>query len=95
MARAYIVEGTTGEYDDHQDWEVAVFTNKKRAERFCAKANDWLRARGLHTDEAYISDYRLEQARASKSPFDPHLHVDYTGASYDVLSAPLNPELPR
>jgi hypothetical protein len=95
MTRAFIVEGRTGEWDDYQDWPVAIFTDRGRAARFAKRANDWLREHGLHADNAHISHYRERREAAGASPYDPQLRVDYTGARYCTVSVPLNPELPR
>lgn len=95
MARAYIVEGTTGEHSDHRTWPVAVFTSRSRAVTFMVKANQWLKDNGLH-DEFYSTYSHSHRQRVAKtSPFDPNLDVDYTNSSYSIVPTRLNPELPR
>jgi hypothetical protein len=92
MSRAYIVEGTTGEYSDYSDWPVAVFTSRGRALRFTARANAWLKEHELHRDSCTMPFSGRQDA--PRPVFDPQLRVDYTGADYHCLSVTLDPELP-
>jgi hypothetical protein len=95
MARAYIVEGSTGEHADHSDWPVAVFSTRHRATRFAKGANDWLKTHGLHCDLGYIAGYNERKNAAPTCPFDSNLAVDYTGSQYTVTPCRLDPEFPR
>ena len=82
---AYIVSGETGEYEDHREWAVAVFTDKAVAE-------------GLKTlliEQASVLRYmdytERRKAISSWNGFDKSIQYDQ-GVFYYVEEAPLNPE---
>lgn len=72
MDKIYIVSGTTGEYSDRSDWEVAAYYDKDQADLHAAKANE-------HAYKARDYGAKME------NPFDPNMEGDpFTGTKYAV-----------
>lgn len=79
----YLVSGETGEYSDRAEWPVAVFTDKDKANIF----------RNLCAEVVKGSEELDDDARGElKSPYDPRLRVDYTGAGYHMQEVPFDPK---
>lgn len=77
----YVVWGTTGEYSDRSEWQVAAYTNKGQAEAHAAKLNELV---------APIKDtYWSGEGRRFKTEYDPKFSMDYTGTKYGVVELPL------
>ena len=78
----YIVQGSTGEYEDFKEWIAGVFITEEEAKRFqlvCQKD----------------ADYMLEEVTGEKGTFqrhcyeeykghDPEFQIDYTGTLYNI-----------
>lgn len=90
MPRIFVVHGQTGEYDDHRTWQVAAFTSKRRAQTWARRANAWAKRHGLHNEHVAYNN----RDKAADNPYDPGARCDYTGMSYYVVPARLNPALP-
>lgn len=89
--KVYVVMGGTGEYSDRREWPVAAYLDKAMADAHEDAAVRWARAHGLGFD----ADLGWEERRdRPPSPFDPGMHVDYTGTDYHVLEVPLRDALP-
>jgi len=76
--KLYVVMGSTGEYSDHSEWLVYAFENEDDAkwwvERATEKANEWKNVRNSrHMDPP-----------GGWNPYDPHMHMDYTGTNYYI-----------
>lgn len=84
MAKVYVVEGTTGEYEDRNDWFVKAFLNEEKASGF---------ARACNEAYAYLVSTRPEGSLRwddeRKHPLDPYFMEDYTGTSYTYLTIDL------
>jgi len=80
--KIWIVEGTTGEYSDRDDWVVCAYTSQEKAENHASKA--MRRAKEIQKD-------RLTRYSAPKSSneFDPKMRMDYTGTEYYVIECEL------
>ena len=83
----YLVEGSTGEYEDSQDWVVCAYLEKSLAEE--------------HVRLAQERANELEKARGSKyeslkgtNKYDLDMAMDYTGTSYGVVESTLEDQLP-
>ncbi len=84
MRTIYVVEGSTGEYSDRNEWPVAAFTDEalamemvKRCEKFAPK-----------------DDLSYQARRAAKNPYDPNMKVDYTGTSYSYYEVTVLDAIP-
>jgi len=87
--KVYIVQGETGEYDDAQNWYVAVYLDKKAADHACRELNDWC-VRNRVGDDCHERD-SLSYAERQKlqCPFDPNWRASAYGMSYAVVEVPL------
>ena len=79
--KIYIVNGTTGEYSDRNDWVVCAYKDKALAD---AHVHDAM----LRAKEIEKSDYRHDNDR-NKNEFDPNMRIDYTGTEYYVVETEL------
>ncbi len=70
--KAWVVIGSTGEYEDFHEWNVVVYTNKAVAEKHMKLANKEAK------NPKYVKD------DMQKNPYDEQFHMDYTGTSYDI-----------
>jgi len=73
--RIYVVQGSTGQYDDHCEWLVKAFKSKDKAKEFVAQANE--HAENLKSNRE--SEYSFSD---EAHPMDPNYITDYTGSSY-------------
>jgi hypothetical protein len=71
----FVVVGSTGEYSDHMEWNIAAYITKEEAEQHRDLANEF--AKGKEK-----LDWR-EQEKL-KNPYDPDMKIDYTGTRYYV-----------
>lgn len=76
----YVVYGSTGEYSDHTEWTIAVYTTEEQAKDHAARATKWVK----ENIDYYDSDYD----KSKTNPYDPSCRVGYTGTEYDVLKVP-------
>lgn len=79
----YVVHGTTGEYSDRSEWQVAVYTNREQADWHAAKLNE------LVAKFARDGDATYEERDAFRTEYDPRCNIDYTGVRYGVVALPL------
>lgn len=85
--KVYIVEGQTGEYDDHCHWIASVCGSKRTAEARCRKLNAATgKDRGRNTYRAG-GDARKAWAERMKEAGDLSPHLDYTGTTYEVADS--------
>jgi hypothetical protein len=75
MKKIYLVIGSTGEYDDYDEWVVKAFRRKKLALALANKAK-------ARANELYPVG-RLSY-RTSENKFDPACRMARNGASYVV-----------
>jgi len=80
----YTIVGETGEYSDHQDWDVGAFMSKEAAYAICQKLNDWCKEKGVDSKGKGRNWSFLE-----KPIDDPNFQLDYTGTKYCVVELPL------
>ena len=92
----YLVQGVAGSYDGHSEWQIAVYIDEKDAAEHVAKATEafeklWDEASGEVPDDSYgygidfnkysnLSNKLLTGETAN--PWDPYMHVDFTGTKY-------------
>lgn len=91
----YVVQGETGEYDDHSEWSVGFYPTRAEADKACAVLNDMCKqlevilvaAGSNHVAGAAL----IEQCRK----LDRYFQRDYTGTEYSVYEleqlAPFEP----
>lgn len=94
--KAYVVLGHTGEYSDYYTWMVASYTDRYRALQHRDLANDWTKQfGGKHWGGSWAHDAEEEyrKRRSEKGgPYDPDLHMDYTGSWYTISVIDHDPE---
>lgn len=87
--KVWIVEGSTGEYEDRQQWIVKAFASEEQAEALQARLNqarlnNILKENQLHYyNVTERDDYRIPNELLD---LDQNAEVDYTGASYSLYS---------
>lgn len=84
--KIYIVEGTTGEYSDRSEWPVAAYADESLAQQHAEAAKRWYEEHDCferHYDEIF------------QNPFDPFMHINYTGTDWTVYEVELRTELPE
>lgn len=93
MRTLYIVQGSTGEYSDFQDWMVCGYFDHAKA---TARRNDLERiARELQLYESRTGystgrDYALRvEALKKLQQHDEHAECDYTGITYFITECPV------
>ena len=84
MRKIYVVSGSTGEYSDRREWNVAAYFSEARAARRVVELDRvakeiYQRTRGPAPDlDAWSDEYK--QAIATSG--DPDMQIDYTGTNY-------------
>ena len=89
MKKIYIVEGTTGEYEDREEWSVVAFKTKAKAKKHVKKANDWLLEKGFHRSQEQGPDRYSQIGKNLENPYDPRMYYDYTGVEYNFYALDL------
>jgi hypothetical protein len=82
----YVVEGSTGEYSDHNEWLVAAFLEESDAKEYvllCTQA------------VPDIEDMNDDQREQAKNPYDPRMQIDYTGVRYRYSTVVLHNKVPE
>jgi hypothetical protein len=75
--KIYIVNGTTGEYSDRDDWVVCAYTSLDKAEEHASNA--------MHrAKEIQHSHRQYYRPQPGENEFDIHMQMDYTGTEYYV-----------
>lgn len=82
----YLVQGSTGEYSDHTEWNVAAYTDPEQAERHRDLAQKWSKC---DPDEETRLSWDERDEITKNAPYDPNLYITYTGVRYYVDKVPL------
>jgi hypothetical protein len=85
----YIVEGSTGEYSDHQEWPVVAYEEEIDAKLHVAAAEEWARVNSVSTQSDTLLDYH--ERSDLKNPYDEGMRIDYTGVRYHYYSVEVLP----
>jgi len=85
MNTIYIVEGTTGEYDDRSEWPVHSFANEDKACQLAERLNAWCKEKGCEPDGPNASNSFQNDQRPEE---DPGFLCYYTGTRYYVYPVP-------
>ncbi len=80
--RVYLVVGSTGEYSDHTQWNVAAYTDKEQADLHAAAANEAVKG-------AEDMDWEERQLLKEQATLDAVMSISYTGTEYSVEEVPL------
>lgn len=81
--KIYLVEGSTGEYSDAQDWIVCAYRSKEKAEEHASKATQ-------RSKELQNENWRYQNMDArGVNEFDSNFQMDYTGTDYYVIETEL------
>ena len=83
MEAVYILEGSTGEYSDRTEWQVAAYESEQDAIAKATELNTL--ARVVFADGEY---YNLPQTHAI-CKLDPEFYMTYTGTDYTVYPVKL------
>jgi len=91
MSKAYVVMGTTGEWDDFREWPVKAFAHEGKAHLHALRASQ--RARELQLKNDDLDDDFLFCMDGNTSPettneYDPEMALTYTGTKYFVVELP-------
>lgn len=81
--KVWIVEGSTGEYEDRREWIVKAFVSKEHAMSLRTKLESVLKEEELHRENMGLN---YDDIPDKLLQLDPHASVDYTGASYSLYS---------
>lgn len=95
MSKIWIVNGTSGDYDDRYDWPVGAFLEEKKAYEWCKSANELLKTFKLHMNE--FCGLKQEERQYFEQEFkkmDPSINLSYTGVEYYISFVDLNPPMP-
>ena len=74
--KIWVVEGTTGEYSDRNDWSVCAYMDQQKAEDHARFA--MLRAMEIQKSKKN----RYDSVDLTQNEFDPKMQMDYNGTSY-------------
>jgi hypothetical protein len=78
----YIVHFETGEWDDHSEHIVGVFSSKEKADIYVSEKRKMLDELGVHADG---NNSRSIEHNYRYSLLESHdLRIDYTGAWYSI-----------
>jgi hypothetical protein len=89
---AYLVSGSTGEYEMHHSWPVAVVSTQAEAEALQKAAQAVADQVFLDADSSYLD---LADFTHQLNPFDPNMHfIDTLGVHYSVTQVPSLTDLP-
>lgn len=88
MRKVYIIVGTTGEYSDHTQWNVATYIDKDQAQIHLERLNEQIKSLKLDREsnnrpKRSYSDRKQERTKIERT-LDPNITVDYTGVSYGI-----------
>lgn len=81
--KVWIVEGSTGEYEDRCEWIVKGFVSKEHAMSLRTKLESVLKEEELHRENMGLN---YDDIPDKLLQLDPDASVDYTGASYSLYS---------
>ena len=82
----YLVQGSTGEYSDHMEWNVAAYFDKEQAERHRDLAQLYSNCTPGEDTNMYWEE---REKLIETSLYDPKLYITYTGVRYYVDVVPL------
>ena len=94
---AYVLYGTTGEYEDKFTWRVCAYLDKDKAHARLDLLNQVLIRNGVYSGDGFL-DLEYWQSNESENAMDemkiitdgdPELRVDYTGSRYCIEEIPL------
>ena len=84
MKVVYLISGETGEYSDREEWPVAVFTKKEKAEEWKLLCEGAVKG---------SEDWNYTKRNEASSPYDSALQVDSTGTYYSLIEVLFNPAI--
>jgi hypothetical protein len=79
MKKVWVVEGSTGEYSDHQEWPVAFYKTEKEAQK-CVE---------FLTEMSGVARTLGKKEKEFMSQFDTSYDRDYIGTNYWCFEVPL------
>lgn len=82
----YLVEGNTGEYEDHRDWLVKAFFSEVKAQKLVIDAQ-------TRANEIFQNRKSISNESDGINEFDPNFMLDYTGTYYKYYSIEVDEEL--
>jgi hypothetical protein len=84
IMKIYVVEGSCGEYSDHNEWPVHAYTDESIAQTKVKELTEWANEIQLKYDESwdwyeYVSSLSEEEKNKLS---DPDFRWDYSGFNY-------------
>ncbi len=73
----YVVEGSTGEYEDYSEWILCAYYDEALAKEHARPAIEAYRTRADRNGA-----FGIVTRQVASNPYDPDMHVDYTGVEY-------------
>lgn len=81
MTKVYIIEFSTGEYEDQTEYIYKAFFDKEKAKEECDRLNKVLVDYDLHTSSSFV---RVDNLPKLKIETDIQNDIDYTGADFSL-----------
>ncbi len=93
MKQIFIVQGSTGEYSDHQEWFYKAYYSQDAATKVAEELNAKLLELGIHRQCDYSQEFSTYKEKAKLFlKNDPKFSLDYTGSDYTVVSCDITDE---
>ena len=77
--KVYLVQGSTGEYDDYRDWIVCAWSTRTQARRHAIALIKRMSVLGDGIKDIFSKETE------SMREHDPYFSCDYTGTEYDII----------
>ena len=93
VKKIFVVQGSTGEYSDRTEWNVAAYAAKEMAERHVLLVQQWL-ADEIKGRDYWSMNWDEREALTQRNPYDSHMSFDYSGTSYWVAEVDFRNTIP-
>lgn len=91
MDKVYVLYGACGEYSDHIEWMVAVYTTLEQAENHKTLAQEYINKtpKVNYKNPGYQMELQARRKYIIDNPYDPQCPSDYSSdADYHVEEVP-------
>lgn len=93
MEKVWIVQGSTGEYSDHDEWVICAYRTQEQANTHAVLAAARAREIQKAADGEMVFSWDLERL-GMFNEYDKDMRIDYTGVNYQVIEVELRDEGP-
>lgn len=90
----WIVQGSTGEYSDHNEWIAAAFDDEELAKTYVERITALVRSFELRGNTLAQWEQRDRFAQQMRV-FDPGFSIDYTGTEYTLYEVTAQGSVPE